>query len=152
MFDGLIQTLSLILIAWILVLFLKGCLESVLYSHGLQKFDIVLKNRSSIQSKRIFVISVLVIGMLVAEVLVRWNVFPNADDAFAKFFSYGMIIGQKEITVGLVLAAGLVIYCSFIVSWTLQMTILAGAHRFWMPSATFFREALSTSSMARGEK
>ncbi len=127
MFDGLIQTLSLVLIAWILVLFLKGCLESILFSHGLQKFDVVSKNRSSIQSKGIFVISVLVIGMLVAEILVRWNIFPNADDAFAKIFSYGVTIGSKEITVGLVLAAGLVLYCSFIVSWTLQTTILAGA-------------------------
>ena len=98
-----------------------------MYSHGLQKFDIVSKNRSSIQSKGIFVISVLVIGMLVAEILVRWNVFPNADDAFAKIFSYGVTIGSKDIIVGLVLAAGLVLYCSFIVSWTLQTTILAGA-------------------------
>jgi len=53
--NGRIRTLSLILIAWILVLFLKGCLETVLYSHGLQKFDVVSKNRSSIQSKGTFV-------------------------------------------------------------------------------------------------
>jgi len=126
LFFSLLQTLSLILIAWILVLFLQGCLETAIYSRMLQRFALISKNTRGIQSKATLVISAVIIAFLTGEILARWHVYGSAGEAVSEFLSFGFKMGSMNITIGLILAAGLALYGSFIVSWTIQSVLIEG--------------------------
>jgi hypothetical protein len=54
------------------------------------------------------------------------GIYNLPTDAIQGFLSYGFTLGDRKITVGLVLAAVAILYGSFIISWVIQAVFVEG--------------------------
>ena len=126
LFDGALETVMLIISAWIFILFLRAVTELVLRSRLVQKVPVVRSNVNAIVSKALFVYYVVVGGLAFLEILSRWKVFADSREALTHIFAFGVTIGSVQVTVGLVGTALLVLYGAFIISWTLQALLMEG--------------------------
>ena len=71
-------------------------------------------------------VQIYIWGFIFANLLVDWGIYNLPTDAIQGFLSYGFTIGDKKITVGLVLAAVAILYGSFIISWVVQAVFVEG--------------------------
>jgi potassium efflux system protein len=61
---------------------------------------------------------------VIASLLVAWKVFALPSEALQEFSGFGFTIGGHDITLGLVLIAGLILYGAFVISWGLQNLLM----------------------------
>jgi small-conductance mechanosensitive channel len=127
LFDGALETVLLVISAWIFILFLRAVTELVLRSRLVQKVPVLRSSVNAIVAKAVFVYYVAVGAWTFVEILSRWKVFADSREALAHIFTFGVTIGSLDITVGLVGTALAVLYGAFIVSWTLQSLLMEGA-------------------------
>lgn len=69
----------------------------------------------------------LAIGLWLLLVLLRtWKVYADIGTAFTDIATFGLTIGARHFSIGLMLAAGLVLYGAFLFSWSIQSLMLDG--------------------------
>ncbi len=81
-------------------------------------------NANLILSRVIVAINVVIGTFVAANLLVAWKIYALPTEALQSFFSYGFSIGGNQITVSLVLVAGMILYGSFAASWGLQALLM----------------------------
>ena len=119
-------TLSQLVLAGILMRFLQGVIEVLVRSRHLQKFTLIQNNTRDILAKTDMV-CMLAIGLwFVVTVLRTWKVYADTGAAFTDIMAIGLTIGERHYSIGLMLAAGIVLYGAFLFSWSIQSLMLDG--------------------------
>ena len=117
-------TVFLLLVYIMLIMLARGVLELIVHSAPVQKFP-VLRNKTEgiiVQSSR--VLNLLLGFFLVAVILSSWRIFDSPAAALEGILSLGFEIGSQNITLGLIITATVLLYGSYITSWTIQSLLL----------------------------
>ena len=121
-----LETLFQLVMAWMLLRFLQGMTEVLVRSRRLQKFALIRNNTREILAKS-DVICAIVIGLWLLVVVLRtWKVYADIGTALTDILAFGLTIGDRHFSIGLMLAAGVVLYGAFLFSWSIQSLMLDG--------------------------
>lgn len=121
-----VATIFMLVLAWMIVQFLQGVIEILVYSRRLQKFALIRNNAREIIAKT-DLLCWFVIGLwLVLVVLRTWKIYADITTALMDILSIGLTVGDQHFSLGLMLAAGLVLYGAFLFSWSIQSLLLDG--------------------------
>jgi potassium-dependent mechanosensitive channel len=119
-------TLFQLVLAYMLLQFLQGMIEVLVRSRHLQKFALIKNNTRDILAKTDLV-CVLATGLILLVVVLRtWKVYADIGTALTDILSLGLTIGERHFSIGLMLAAGVVLYGAFLFSWSIQSLMLDG--------------------------
>lgn len=120
-FSGILQTLFAALFVWILYLLLQVLLELTV-SHI--PFSLLKKNTNTIIGMIRPVLFVVCASTFLGSVLVDWHLFSNATDAINYIRELGFEVEGGKISVGLLVAAGLLLYAAYCISKMTQSILL----------------------------
>jgi len=112
-----------------LITLIRGGMELVVKSSIIQRIYFLKENADVILHRMMLLVPILIWSFIFANILVDWGVYNLPTDAIQGFLSYGFTIGDKKITVGLILAAVAILYGSFIISWVVQAVFIEGISR-----------------------
>ena len=128
-FDAANRSVFFVLLGWVLIILIRGGLELVVNSSGFQRVYFLKENADLILRRLMLLVQIYIWGFVFANLLVDWGIYNLPTDAIQGFLSFGLTLGAKKITVGLVLAAVAILYGSFIISWVLQAVFIEGVSR-----------------------
>ncbi len=121
--DASIKTTFLLLFAWMFALLAKGGLEFVLGNPLAQRSPIVRKHSALLQRRCGVVVDALVVFLALAAVLEVWRFYDTVGHAATSLLALGFSVGEKRVTVGLVLLALTLLCGALFVSWLLQRVL-----------------------------
>jgi len=121
--DASIKTTFLLLFAWMFALLAKGGIEFVLGHPLAQRSPIVRKHAVLLQRRWGAVIDAFVVFLSLAAVLEVWRFYDTVAHAASSLLALGFAVGEKRVTVGLVLLAVGVLYGALFASWLLQRVL-----------------------------
>ncbi len=122
--DGAIRTSILLLMGWAGIRLVRVALELGAESLPTGKLLLIRQNADAILRRVIFFINSVIVIFVAANLLVAWKLYDIPVEALQAFFSFGMTIGEQKITLGLVVAALLILYGAFALSWGLQALLM----------------------------
>jgi len=117
-------TVFLFLAYMMLVLLARGVLEFIVRSGSFQKFPIIHNNTRGIIVQSARLLNLLLGFFLVTVILSSWGVYASPAAAVTGVWTIGFDIGSKNITLGLIITATMLLYGSYITSWTIQSLLL----------------------------
>ncbi|WP_319406581.1 mechanosensitive ion channel domain-containing protein [uncultured Desulfosarcina sp.] len=122
--DGTIRTSILLLMGWAMLRLIRVALELGVESLPVNKFAFLRQNADAILRRVIFFANSVIVIFVAANLLVAWKLYDIPVEALQAFFSFGTTIGEQKITLGLVVAAILILYGAFALSWGLQALLM----------------------------
>jgi small-conductance mechanosensitive channel len=122
--ESSIKTTLLLVAGWMLILLLRGGLDWALYSSPLVKFPLLRRNAAVIAKHSTLFIYVLVGALVISDTLAIWGVFENQFEAMQWILSIGFSIGTRRLTIGIALAAGFLLYGSFLASRAVRSILM----------------------------
>ena len=122
--DGALRTVVLLLMGWAMVRLARVALELGAEFLPVGKLPFFQINANVIFSRAMSGLNAVVGVFVAANLMVAWKLFALPSDALRAFFSFGIAFGGHEITIGLVLVAGIILYGAFVFSWTLQSLLM----------------------------
>ena len=87
-------------------------------------FAFLRSNANLILARIIWIANALILFFVAANLLVAWNLYGIPVDAIHDVLAFGLTVGGKRITFGLVLVAGIILYGAFVSSWILQSILM----------------------------
>jgi small-conductance mechanosensitive channel len=121
-----LTTLFQLVLAWMLVRFFQGIIEVLVRSRHLQKFALIRNNTREILAKSDIVCAIAIGLWLLVVVLRTWKVYADIGTALTDILALGLTIGERHFSIGLMLAAVVVLYGAFLFSWSIQSLLLDG--------------------------
>jgi len=121
-----LTTLFQLVLAWMLVRFFQGIIEVLVRSRRLQKFALIRNNTREILAKSDIVCAIAISLWLLVVVLRTWKVYADIGTALTDILALGLTIGERHFSIGLILAAVVVLYGAFLFSWSVQSLLLDG--------------------------
>jgi len=109
---------------WMLITLIRGGMELVVKSSVIQRIYFLKENADLILRRMMLLVQILIWSFIFANILVDWGVYNLPTDAIQGFLTFGLTVGAKKITVGLVLAAVAILYGSFLISWAVQAVFM----------------------------
>lgn len=98
----------------------------VAIQHAMKAKREVVRRLGSEMGKRLSPLVKMVIwGAAVLALFPLWGIFPSTGEAWEKLMGLGLALGGFSVSVGLVVAALLVLYISVLLSWILRTTLEA---------------------------
>jgi len=122
--DGAIRTSILLLMGWAMLRLIRVALELGVESLPMDKFAFLRQNADAILRRVIFFANGIVVIFVAANLLVAWQLYAIPVEALQAFFSFGVTIGEQQITLGLVVTAALILYGAFAISWGFQALLM----------------------------
>ena len=117
-------TAFLFLVYMMLILLAKGVLEFIVNSMPVQKFPIIRNKTPGIIAQSSRALNLVLGFFLVAVILSAWGIYASPAAAVEGLLSLGFAIGSQNITLALVITAAVLLYGSYITSWTIQALLL----------------------------
>ena len=124
--ESSLATTFVVLGAWMLMLMARSTLEWIIKSPPLKRLPFLQSKADVIVSRSALLTNVLIIALFTTFILVIWRVYERPADAIEGFFGFGFMVGSRKITIGLILAAGSILYGSFLASWAVQTMLMRG--------------------------
>ena len=122
-------------LAWMLIRFLQGIIEVLIRGRHLQKFALIRNNAREIIAKTDMICAIVIGLWLVLSTLRTWKVYADIGTPLADILAFGVTIGERHFSLGLILAAGAFLYGAFLVSWSLQSLVAGRGHPFAQDAA-----------------
>ena len=119
-----LKTTLIVIAAWILMLLVRGVLDWTFHSSPLIKIPLLRKYASVIDERLVHLINLLIGALVITYILVVWRVYESHVEAIQGVLSIGLTVGSWRITVGLVIIAAALLYCSFIASRAVQSVLM----------------------------
>jgi len=119
--NALLMTVFALLNVWMLYLVVSGFIEFVFYK---SPFHFIRKNAEVIFRRVRPILIIFFSALFCVTDLVIWKVYATKGEAIQQFFSLGLPVGGMNITIDAVLSSLLVLYVSFLTSWTIQAVLL----------------------------
>jgi small-conductance mechanosensitive channel len=86
--------------------------------------NVISRNVDSILRRVLLFATTAIVLYVAANLLVALKLYALPAEALQAFFGFGMTIGAQRITIGLVVAAALILYGAFVLSWGLQSLLM----------------------------
>jgi potassium efflux system protein len=118
--DSALRTAMLPLMAWAMIRLSRVGLEMGVEAFPMGSFAFLRSNANEILARLVFIVKAVIIFFVTTNLLVAWKLYAIPSDAIGDIFAFGFTLGGHSITVGLVLTAGIILYATFVISWTLQ--------------------------------
>ncbi|MFO7715896.1 mechanosensitive ion channel domain-containing protein [Desulfosarcina sp.] len=118
--DGAIRTAVLLLMGWAMIRLIRVAIEMAVESLPMERLPFLGPTTHSILPRFMGAVNVLIVVFVAANLLVAWKVYSLPAEVLQDFFTFGLTIGGQKITVGLVLVAAVILYATFVLSWSLQ--------------------------------
>jgi small-conductance mechanosensitive channel len=119
-----IETVFLILLAWMFMFLVRGGLQLALHTSLLRKIPRLRTNEAVVVSRLTLLIGILVFCLMMVGFLVIWRVYVSPLDALQGLLSLGFSIGSWRITFGTIITTATILYGSLLVSWVVQGVLL----------------------------
>jgi len=123
-FDAFNRSVIFVLFGWMVITLVRGGLELVVKSPVFQKVFFLKKNAAVIMQRMMFLVQILIWAFIFSNIMVDWGLFNLPSEAIQGFLALGFTVGEKKITIGLVIAAVAILYGSFIISWAVQTVLM----------------------------
>ncbi len=124
--ESSLKTMLIVLAGWMLMVMLRGFLEWVIYSPPLKRFPFLQVKQDLIVSRSALLTNLLAATLSWTFILVAWRVYSGPAEAIQAVWSFGVTLGSRQITLGLVLTAAALLYCAFFISWAVQVMLMEG--------------------------
>ncbi|MEJ2364271.1 MAG: mechanosensitive ion channel [Deltaproteobacteria bacterium] len=124
--ESSLTTTFVVLGAWMLMLMARSTLEWIIQTPSLRNVPYLQSKANVIVSRSAILTNVLIGALFTTFILVIWRVYDRPAEAIEGFFGFGFMVGSRKITLGLILAAGAVLYGSFLTSWAVQTMLMKG--------------------------
>jgi potassium-dependent mechanosensitive channel len=118
--DSALRTAMLPLMAWAMIRLCRVGLEMGVEAFPMGSVAFLRSNANEILARLVFIVKAVIIFFVATNLLVAWKLYAIPSDAISDIFAFGFTLGGHTITVGLVLTAGIILYATFVISWTLQ--------------------------------
>ena len=122
--DSALRSVVLLLMGWAMVRLARVAMELGAEALPMGGLSFLRTNSHAILSRVTVVVNVLIGAFMAAHLLVAWKIFALPSEALREFFGFGITVGGHDITLGLVLIAGLILYGAFVISWGLQTLLM----------------------------
>jgi small-conductance mechanosensitive channel len=122
--ESSIETVFLILLAWMFMFLVRGFLQLTLHTSALEKIPRLRTNETTVVNRLMLLIGMVVVFLVLAGFLVVWRVYVSPLEALQGLLSLGLSVGSWRITSGTILIAAAILYGSFLASWVLQGLLL----------------------------
>jgi small-conductance mechanosensitive channel len=123
-FAAVNRSVIFVLFGWVLVTMTGGGLELIVKSPVFQKISFLNKHATVIMQRMMLLVHILIWTFIFSNILVDWGLFNIPSEAIQGFLALGFTVGEKKITVALVLTAVAILYGSFVVSWAIQTVLM----------------------------
>ncbi|MBE0617155.1 MAG: mechanosensitive ion channel, partial [Proteobacteria bacterium] len=121
--EASLKTTFTLIFARMLATLARGGLE-FLVEHPFARRSSILRRHAHVLLRRTgVVIDVAVAFLALAAILQVWRFYDSVPHAMASIFAFGFTAGETRVTVGLVVAALVVLYGALLVSWLVQRTL-----------------------------
>lgn len=124
--ESTLKTILIILAGWMLMVMLRGFLEMTINSPPLRKIPLLHVKTPLIINRSALCTDMLAVSLTLTFILVTWRIYSSPAEAIQAIWSFGVTLGDRQITVGLSLTAASLIYCSFVISWATQAILMEG--------------------------
>ncbi|WP_054698865.1 hypothetical protein [Desulfosarcina cetonica] len=118
--DSAIRTAMLLIMGWVIVRLARVMLELAAEWFPMGHLTFLRKSANIILARAVWVTNVLIGFFVAANLLVAWKIYAIPVDAIHDILAFGFTTDGGQITVGLVLLAGIILYGAFVLSWFLQ--------------------------------
>lgn len=122
--DSALRTVVLLLMGFAMIRVARVALELFFEFFPMGGLPFLRATANIILARIIVVVNVIIGTFVAANLLVAWKIHALPTEALQAFFGFGFSIGGHEITVTLVLVAGLILYGAFVFSWGLQNLLM----------------------------
>ncbi|WP_319522587.1 mechanosensitive ion channel domain-containing protein [uncultured Desulfosarcina sp.] len=122
--DGALRTAMLLIMGWAMIRLTRTLLELAAEWIPMGGFSFLRSNANAILARIIRIANGLIFFFVAANLLVAWNLYALPVDAIHDILAFGVNVGGKQITIGLVLVAGIILYGAFVSSWILQSILM----------------------------
>jgi potassium efflux system protein len=123
-FKSTLTTVFIVIFAWLSLSLLRGLLESSLRSRAVRKIPFLQTQASIIVERSVKFFQLLALLLFGGAILQTWRVFTSSWDLTSRALAFGVTIGEKHVTVGLVLTAAACLYGSLVASRVLQFFLM----------------------------
>ena len=117
---SLLRTLALVLVFGLLRHLVRGGLEWAARSAASRHAALLGRNTALVVQRLVWVCDVLIGVVILAGLLMTWQVYDSPQEAITGLLSAQATIGSQQITVGLVILAIAALGVSYLASWMLQ--------------------------------
>lgn len=124
--ESSLKTILVVLAGWMMMVMLHGFLEWALYSPPFKKMPFLEMKTQVIINRSALLANLFAATLTGTFILVVWRVYDNPADAIQAVWSFGMTLGSRHISIGLVLTAAAILYGAFLISWTVQALLMEG--------------------------
>ena len=122
--DASSRSILFMMMGWMLVVLIRGGLETATQSLLFGKVPLLAKNADIIYRRATTLVAVLIWSFIIANLLVDWRIYSLPSDAVKGFLSLGFTLGEQKLSIGLILSAFALLYGAFLVSWIIQGILL----------------------------
>jgi len=122
--DSALRTAMMLIMGWAMIRLTRALLELGAEWIPMGGFSFLRSNANAILSRIIWIANGLILFFVAANLLVAWNLYSIPVDAIHDILAFGVTVGGKPITIGLVLVAGVILYGAFVSSWILQSVLM----------------------------
>ncbi|BBO83698.1 hypothetical protein DSCO28_42640 [Desulfosarcina ovata subsp. sediminis] len=123
-FQSSMATIFIVVLARLIMLLIRGLLESAFRSPAVQQIPFLPAHTTKIIDRITKGFSLIVLLFCVGVVLQTWRVFTSPVEPIYRLLAFGVTVGQTRITIGLVLAAGACLYGALLSSRLIQLFLM----------------------------
>jgi small-conductance mechanosensitive channel len=98
----------------------RGALHLAMRADESGRMRFLARLGSAVADRLLFLVKLTLVGAAVLYVLSIWDLAESPVQAWRTVVDAGFSVGEREITVGRILAAILAVYLAFVVSWALR--------------------------------
>ncbi len=122
--ESSLKTILIGLAGWMLMVMLRDFLDLVLDSVPLRKIPLLQVKRHAIIGWSAGLTNLYISALIGTLILVAWKVHNSPVEASQAIWSFGITVGSRRITVGLMLTAVSLLYSAFFLSWAVQAMLM----------------------------
>ena len=123
-FRSTLTTIFIVFLSWLLMLLMRGLLESAFRSRSAQKIPLLRTQATKIIERTSKMLNLMILLLFCGAVLETWRVSTSSWELIHRFFTFGVTIGETRITLWLVLTAGACLYGAVIASRIVQFFLM----------------------------
>lgn len=123
-FRSTLTTIFIIFLSWLLMLLVRGLLESAFRSRSAQRIPLLRTQATKIIERTSKMFNLMILLLFCGAVLETWRVSTSSWDLIYRVLTSGVTIGETPITLLLVLTAGACLYGAVIASRIVQFFMM----------------------------
>ena len=124
MFRSTLTTIFIIFLAWLLMLLMRGLLESAFQSRSAQRIPLLRNQATKLIDRTSKMLNLLILLLFCGAVLETWRLSTSSWELMDRVLTFGVTIGETRVTLWLVLTAAACLYGAVIASRVVQFFMM----------------------------